>query len=123
MESNDRVQAALKPRVLYLEKRELVANTYKRYLSVSADVRIVASPRDARQALQESRVDLVLTDSIGLPLLPHLREEYPTLPVIVLSGGEVPERLPEGVRAWYLKPVDSEILRTLVTKYAKGILE
>lgn len=122
-ESADKVKAALRPRVLYLEDDSLVARSYQRILAPSAEVMLVGTAPEARSALAETRIDLILTDSIGLPLLGWLQKEYPDLPVIVISGKEAPASLPKGVSAWHRKPVDADRLAVLISTYAKGILE
>lgn len=122
-QSADQLAAVLRSRVLYLEDDAHAARAVERQLRGSVEVFVARSVAEALTVLSAQEVDLLLTDSVGVPALPRLKALQPDLPVVVLSGAEAPVQLPTGVEAWYSKPLDGDQLRDVISTYAKGLLE
>ena len=78
-----------------------------------------ASVKEARGCLESDAFDLVfldlkLPDASGLTLLPEIRDQYPDMPVLILTAhdklGVALEAVRYGARDYLLKPVDPPIL-------------
>jgi len=74
---------------------------------------------EAKQKLTEQQYDLVLSDLVmpginGIELLQHIRNTYPTLPVIMVTGfasiGTAVEAMRLGARDYVTKPCDNDEL-------------
>lgn len=81
--------------------------------------------KEALSILDDSSIDLVLTDLVmpvmdGLELLERVTREYPTVPVIIISGVGDPEKIVRAIQAGAVnflpKPVNHEVLSTIVEK-------
>ena len=114
------------PTVLVIEDNDLtrfgMAETLTRegYLVLTA-----ASGHDALGVLRQpfSALDVVildvqLPDASGIDICARLRELYPTLPVIVCTGGATPEEVAQllklGVHRYFRKPIASDELLSVV---------
>lgn len=81
------------PCILIVDDDEAVRSVIRRTLLAAGYRPIEAG--DGRQAYRELRrqpVDLVITDIImpdveGIELILHLRRDYPSLPILAISGG------------------------------------
>ncbi|WP_455233837.1 sigma-54-dependent transcriptional regulator, partial [Thiogranum longum] len=100
--------------------RELLELTLGR---MNIDTRSVANLGDARQLLSEARFDLCLTDmrlpdGDGLGLVESIQQDYPDLPVAVITAhGNMEiavQALKAGAYDFVSKPVDLQVLRNLV---------
>ncbi|MFZ0469731.1 MAG: sigma-54 dependent transcriptional regulator [Thiogranum sp.] len=113
-----------KPQALIVDDepdiRELLELTLGR---MSIDTRSAANLADARRLLGESRFDLCLTDmrlpdGDGLELVETIQQQYPDLPVAVITAhGNMEtavQALKLGAFDFVSKPVDLQILRNLV---------
>jgi len=101
--------------------RELLELTLGR---MSVETRSAANLADARQLLGESEFDLCLTDmrlpdGDGLELVETIQQDYPDLPVAVITAhGNMEtavQALKVGAFDFISKPVDLQVLRNLVT--------
>ncbi|MFZ0467938.1 MAG: response regulator, partial [Thiogranum sp.] len=113
-----------KPQALIVDDepdiRELLELTLGR---MNIDTRSAANLADARRLLGESRFDLCLTDmrlpdGDGLELVEAIQQQYPDLPVAVITAhGKMEtavQALKLGAFDFVSKPVDLQILRNLV---------
>lgn len=104
----------LRPVVVLIEDDLQVARAFARILSPLVDV-IVTSPAEALDYVKKHVVDLVLTDSIGLKVIPQIKKVAPDLNIVVISGGPKPATLPDGVALFLSKnEVDAKRLYALV---------
>jgi CheY-like chemotaxis protein len=81
--------------------------------------------REGLYCLQREAFDLIFLDIAmpeidGLAFLPQLRDHYPHIPVMVLTGNTLPdpavELLPAGVSGYLSKPVDPEHILAQVSR-------
>jgi len=113
-----------KPQALIVDDepdiRELLELTLGR---MNIDTRSAANLADARRLLGESRFDLCLTDmrlpdGDGLELVDTIQQQYPDLPVAVITAhGKMEtavQALKLGAFDFVSKPVDLQVLRNLV---------
>jgi len=105
--------------------RELLELTLGR---MDIDTRSAANLTDARQLLGEISIDLCLTDmrlpdGDGLELVEHIQQNYPDLPVAVITAHGSMEIAVQALKAgafdFISKPIDLHVLRNLV----KGALK
>ena len=105
--------------------RELVAITLGR---MGIDCVSAATLSEARQALQDQRFDLCLTDmrlpdGNGLDLIAHIQQHYPQLPVAMITAHGNMESAIQALKAgafdFVNKPVDINDLRRLVAQAIK----
>jgi DNA-binding NtrC family response regulator len=82
-------------------------------------VTTAASVREARSCLEAGAFDLVfldlkLPDASGLTLLPEMHNQFPHMPVLILTAhdklGIALEAVRGGARDYLLKPVDPPVL-------------
>lgn len=107
------------PRVLIVDNkpeiRQLVAQVLADYVDVQA-----SDGREALDLAQRERPNLVITDvrmpkMDGLTLLGHLKDEYPDMPVLGISGyvdADVVEK--KGFDGCLTKPMSLRQLKTMV---------
>ena len=89
------------------------------------EVKPASSPREAHAALQETAYDLVLTDIVmqdinGIILLEQIREQYPNLPVIMVTAihdiSVAIDAMRRGAYDYVLKPFEREHLINTVER-------
>lgn len=119
--------------LLLVEDHEAFANALLSILNKDENLRIVAVANTAEQALEklaESRVDLVLVDVSlprinGINLVSEIREKYPDLPCVMLSGHLSPEyvrrALDAGARGYMIKDNPAGILEGIRRVFSGGI--
>jgi DNA-binding NtrC family response regulator len=92
-------------------------------------VTMAANVQEARQCLQADSfslvfLDLKMPDANGLTLLPELREQYPHLPVLVLTAHDkldaALEAIQGGAREYLLKPIDPTVIIQRVKEVLKN---
>ncbi|MBD2846991.1 response regulator [Paenibacillus sp. IB182496] len=95
-------------------------------------VRQASSGQEAAEVLKTHRIDIVVTDirmpgMSGLELSAHIRDHYPHIRVVLLSGyGEFAyarEAIAYGIVSYLLKPIQDEQLLAEVGRVAAGILK
>jgi two-component system response regulator PilR (NtrC family) len=100
--------------------RELLELTLGR---MNIDTRAAANLADARRLLDESKFDICLTDmrlpdGDGLALVETIQEQYPELPVAVITAHGSMETAVQALKVgafdFVSKPVDLQLLRNLV---------
>jgi DNA-binding NarL/FixJ family response regulator len=108
--------------ILLVEDHSVLAGVLVRLLSRTEDmeiVKVVSSAEGALQELPKQEFDLVLVDVAlpemnGISLVALLREEYPDLPCLMLSGHSlahyVNRALRAGARGYVLKDHSQEIV-------------
>ena len=108
--------------ILLVEDHEVFAKALLRVLSGNKDLNVVAVANTAEKALEQLpnlNVDLVLADvslpqMSGINLVSELREKYPGLHCVVLSGHLSPEyvqrALDAGARGYMIKDNPGGIL-------------
>ena len=107
-------------KVLVVDDDTIVLESCKRiFQSAKIDVELVSSSTEAVKALLKANYDLMLVDVImpehdGIYLMGMVREKWPDMPVIVMSGYPTPEVMAKGRRAGALffiaKPFDPDEL-------------
>jgi CheY-like chemotaxis protein len=84
-----------------------------------------ASAQEGLYCLKKQLFDLIFLDIVmpgvdGLTLLPQLNQQYPQIPVMILTGNVTPdpdvEPWPAGVSGFLSKPVDPEHILAQVSK-------
>lgn len=113
--------------ILYVEDNELVRESFAELLATAGRrIVCVADGADARQALREQNVDLLMTDinlpdGSGLEVAREALRQKPGLPVIVCSGGDLSGVIPSlGPTAVPLvKPFELDELEALVERLAR----
>jgi DNA-binding response OmpR family regulator len=92
-------------------------------------VMTAASVGEARECLKAGTYDLVfldvkLPDASGLTLLTEMRDQYPGVPVLILTAhdklGVALEAVRNGAHDYMLKPVDPPILIARVKEVLSG---
>jgi DNA-binding response OmpR family regulator len=92
-------------------------------------VTTAASVGEARECLKAGAIDLVfldvkLPDASGLTLLTEMRDQYPGVPVLILTAhdklGVALEAVRNGAHDYLLKPVDPPILIARVKEVLAG---
>jgi len=105
--------------------RELLELTLGR---MQIGTRTAANVAQARAALRQNHFDLCLTDmrlpdGDGLELVSHVQEQYPDLPIAVITAHGNMETAVEALKAgafdFVSKPVDLQVLRRLVSAAMK----
>jgi DNA-binding NarL/FixJ family response regulator len=111
--------------ILLVEDHAVFAGVLVRLLSQTRDMEIVKVARTAEGALEElpqQAFDLVLVDVAlpemnGISLVALLRDQYPELPCLMLSGHSlahyVKRALRAGARGYVLKDNGQEIVRSI----------
>ena len=81
------------PTVMLVDDEEMVTTTLAAYLELESDyiVETYGTPAAALERLQKGPVDVIISDFLmpdmdGLTFLSHVRELYPELPAILLTG-------------------------------------
>jgi len=107
-------------KLLLVEDDESALFGYERYLAKSGySTKSVTSLADARNAVLADRfdaivLDLKLPDGNSMDWLPELKKEYPTLPVIVITGtSDIPTAVKatkNGAEDFLTKPVEMDDL-------------
>jgi DNA-binding NtrC family response regulator len=113
-------------RVLVVEDEEYVRSSLGEVLRARGfDVDLAACVAEALAALERSPIDLVLTDlkmprADGLTLVIRVRDLYPGLPIVVLTGqGTIPSAvacIKAGANDYLLKPVDPDTLEAALDR-------
>ena len=116
----------MNPKILLIEDDEGSRFGFMRYLSKAGYiVQEVTCLSEARQAVLSQRFDAVLLDfklpdGNGLDWIIELRENYPDIPVIVITGhGDIPvavEAMRRGADNFLTKPVNMEDLEVFLRK-------
>ena len=116
----------MNPKILLIEDDEGSRFGFMRYLSKAGYiVQEAACLSEARQAVLSQRFDAILLDfklpdGNGLDWIIELRENYPDIPVIVITGhGDVPvavEAMRRGADNFLTKPVNMEDLEVFLRK-------
>jgi DNA-binding NtrC family response regulator len=112
--------------VLVVDDEPCMVEVYMETLQRVPGLEVVGrtSSRDALRELSLGNFDLMLTNlwmprMTGMQLLAHVQENYPTLPVLVVTGDptrETAERCRRlGARAYLLKPFNPDELQARVT--------
>ena len=110
-------------RILVVDDEPLILKSVRMVLSRAGYVvEVASSGSEALQRLKEGTYDLVVTDW-KMPLMHgdmiarEIREKYPALPVLLLTGS-VLEAPPSGFDGVLFKPFSAEELRGLVMALA-----
>lgn len=112
-------------RVLVVEDDASIGQLCRHVLKrVAGEVVVVATAEEAAAELRTSTWDLLLTDiwlpgMNGLELTELTRDEYPSLPVLVMTaqgGGDIAQQAEQaGAKAFVRKPFAPAALRALVS--------
>lgn len=123
----------MKPNVLLIDDEPAIHFGFSKYLSKAGyNISAVSSLRETQEILLSKRFDAVLLDlnlpdGNGIDLIGDLRETYPGMAIVVISGrGEVPlavEAMRRGADNFLTKPVDMADLDVFLRKSLEvGIL-
>lgn len=115
-----------KPKILIIDDDYASLTSTKMILSAAYEVTAMESPKKALDLLENQIFDLILLDIFipemnGIEVLKKLKAQYPSIPVIVLSGsvewitrrGEVKEH---GAADYILKPYGTKNLQTKINE-------
>lgn len=115
--------------ILLVEDDEVMADVLSQFLQLEAHkVKCVGDGKQAMAILEEQCPDLLITDIImpnmnGLHLIRLIKEKYPSLKIITISGGgrAIPDDFLEtantlGIYSCMTKPVQREIFIKEVNK-------
>ncbi|MBF0287565.1 MAG: response regulator transcription factor [SAR324 cluster bacterium] len=119
-------------RVLLVDDHKMVRDGLKQILSETKDINSVDEAGDGQEAMRQVRkndydvviLDIALPDTDGLSILKVLKQEYPKLPVLMLSM--YPEEqyairtLKGGASGYLTKDSASEELIVAIRKVAQG---
>ncbi|WP_282936098.1 response regulator [Paenibacillus sp. RC67] len=122
-------------KILLVEDEEIIRNGLKNLIAqVSADFNIVKEAVNGREALdylQKEVPDVIITDirmreMDGLTLTAKVRERYPQMPILIISGyGDFEyarQALRYGVTDYLLKPIDRLALISVLDQIRRGLL-
>ncbi|WP_028550775.1 response regulator transcription factor [Paenibacillus sp. UNC451MF] len=120
-------------KILLVEDEEIIRNGLKNLIAqVSADFNIVKEAVNGREALdylQKEVPDFIITDirmreMDGLTLTAKVRERYPQMPILIISGyGDFEyarQALRYGVTDYLLKPIDRLALISVLDQIRRG---
>lgn len=114
------------PHVLIVDDDVNIVSAFEEFLKKEHCTMVASAlAEDALRALESQRVDLVISDvrlnrESGITLLLRIKQLYPWLPVIVITG--YPSLITEdevrlyGADYYFLKPLELEALREAVRK-------
>jgi CheY-like chemotaxis protein len=103
-------------RILYVEDDVQVSHYIASVLkSAGWHVTCVEETPEALKALYDSTFDVLLTDvrfrsGSGLTLAAHAEQQTPSIPVVILTAGGVPNEIPDSVSFVLQKPVQDKTL-------------
>jgi DNA-binding NtrC family response regulator len=116
----------MKPHILIIDDDPATRFGFSKYLSKSEySVKEAPSLADARKAIASKQfdaviLDLILPDGNGIDWIPELREAYPDIAVVVITGaGDIPvavEAMRRGADNFMTKPVNMEDLEVFLRK-------
>jgi DNA-binding NtrC family response regulator len=116
----------MKPSVLLIDDEPSVRFGYRKFLEKSDfSTEEAGSLAEAREAIEGKRFDAILLDMYlpdgnGLDLVPELRETFPDVAIVVITGaGDVPaavDALKRGADNFLTKPVDMAGLEVFLRK-------
>ncbi|MBD3346675.1 MAG: response regulator [Chitinivibrionales bacterium] len=114
------------PRLLIVEDDESAQFGYQRYLSkVGYEPQAVSTLKEARDIVAQKTfdailLDLKLPDGNALQWIPQIKNTYPGVPVLVLTGlGDIPtavQATKSGADYFLTKPIDMDELKANITK-------
>jgi DNA-binding response OmpR family regulator len=117
-------------KLLVVDDDKVVLDSCRRILEAeSYTVVLTSSARDAVARLEAEAFDLLLVDVImpeydGIYLIGTVRQKWPTLPVLVMSGYPTPETISSGLSAgathFIAKPFTPDELLAAVRKALKS---
>lgn len=121
-------------RILVIDDERNIHYSFKRIFKDRYEVLSAYDPKDGMRRLKEDKPDLVLLDikmpyHDGIEVLRWIREEFPTLPVIVMTAFGTTETAINAMKLeaydYLLKPFDVEAFSDLVAKAleVRGFLE
>ena len=111
-------------KILVIDDEPIVLNSCRRVLkSEGFDVNIVPSADEALKAMKKEGFDLLLVDvkmpkHDGMYLMQKVKEKWPDVPIIVMSGYPTPDTITDGAKmgaaAFIAKPfTPDELLETI----------
>ena len=116
----------MKPQILMVDDEPGIRSRFSQYLGQAGfAVHETSCLKEARETILTQRfdallLDLNLPDGNGLDWIPELRENYPELPIIVISGeGDIPkavEAMRRGADNFLAKPVEMAGLQVILQK-------
>jgi DNA-binding response OmpR family regulator len=117
-------------KLLVVDDDKVVLDSCRRILEAEGyTVVLTSSARDAVARLEAEAFDLLLVDVImpeydGIYLIGTVRQKWPTLPVLVMSGYPTPETISSGLSAgathFIAKPFTPDELLAAVRKALKS---
>lgn len=125
---------ATRPKIIIVDDHDIVRTGLELTLEDNPDVTVVGSFPNGRAALdhiRSSNPDLVITDlqmpvMDGWTLMSHLREEFPDIPVLLLTVVEdqhvIREALDAGAMGYLLKSAPTDEITRAVTRALDGQL-
>lgn len=93
-------------KIFIVEDHPVIRRSYRKLLGRDPQITVCGEAASGEQALEllpDADPDLVVLDIFmpgmnGIELLSHLKEQYPTLPVIVISGHDGSSYVSEALR-------------------------
>jgi DNA-binding NtrC family response regulator len=123
--------SASKDAVLVVDDERPLLEMYKTALSLYFTVTTAATVKEAELALQKNTFRVVVADHLmpggnGLSFLVHLREEYPEIARVLVTGYMKPEMLLRAVNEaavfrYLVKPVELRELVSVIKEAAKSV--
>lgn len=122
-----------KPKILLVDDEEAIRLSGKYALDVWFDVTTVETTAKALELLKKGKFDLILLDIMikeegpesGIAALKIINEEYPSTPVIMMTGTvtwmQKWDQLKQlGAKAYLGKPFDRDDAKNLIEKHLLG---
>jgi len=113
-------------RILLVDDDKVARTLYSDYLTgIGHTITSVSTLKSSKEALAEARYDAVVTDLIlpegnGMEVLQHVKETYPGVQVIVITGLDKVDpavrAIKSGAAEYLVKPVSPEALQHAVTR-------
>lgn len=125
-------KASTKQRVLVVEDDPAIAMSIAKAMKPSLEATVVGSLEDARELVKGKNniggavVDLMLPDGSGLDLVEEIREAYPIMPILILTGHAEPELInrAHALRAEYVcKPQYHDNLKEFLRRVVQPVQE
>ncbi len=118
------------PSILVVDDELLIRDLlYDFFLEQGWDISIAENGQKAMEILNQKKIDLVLTDlkmpeMDGLTLTEHVRDEFPEIPVVIMTGypsvDSAVTALRQKVVDYIIKPFNINQLYKTVEKNIKG---
>lgn len=115
-------------KILVVDDESIVLNSCKRVLEERFDVMTAGSAQEALEAMEREGVGILLLDvkmpnKDGLSLLKEVKEKWPNVPVIIMSGYATKDMVEEVSRAEAATFIEKPFTPDEIMQAVAGVIE